>query len=161
MTVVLWGTGLPPHMKSRPPPAPSNDYGARLLSCAVLALVVTGFFWAYGAIAHRESLYYVPDQALGPTKSTLRDEPRFEAPTRDVTSPAAKVAEANALPHSTSQSARKPSATTHKTKVATAAKEKHARDSKQVRIARTPPRYEGWSAYAQAPPVGFAPFGGF
>jgi hypothetical protein len=70
-------------------PAP-NDYREILFSCFAVVLIVAGFFWAYGAITHREVPYVL---AIDADQSLVRDAGlAAQVPAPDMNSPAVALA---------------------------------------------------------------------
>ena len=72
------------------------DYGSAVLACAAIILFVGVFFWAYDAIAHRETPF-VPTTAASAPRSSLVAAKRIppEAPAPDLHSPAVSLANAD------------------------------------------------------------------
>jgi hypothetical protein len=130
------------------------DYGSALLSCAAIALFVGLFFWAYDAIAHRESPF-VPAMttASAPRSSTVTFKlTPPQAPAPDLHSPAVLLANAD-VPATTTASVEN-AAPLEQEKANTRPKKKRVHAAKRL-------PHKAAEAYAAEPGFFRLPFGGF
>jgi hypothetical protein len=150
------------------PQAPSNYMGTRITICAVLGLIVTGFFIVYDAMVHRGAPSLPVSQASYRERAVERGSEEVKVP--DMKSAGVAFASADVSPPAQFQSAQNSpeNFATHaaavpqkrqvsKVQVSRSVQEAHPRRL-SPRIATV--RKEGRAAYAQSF-FGFAPFVGF
>ena len=131
------------------PPVPSNCYGPRASACLGIVIAVPIFLFLYDAVAHRNQ----PLPIIGSTT------PRSVAPEVSAESNVADES-ADALAPSVSRLPPAKSETVLHRSVAAKNIKTAARSKRQpARIARGLVNPEGRVAYAQAPVLGFTPWG--
>jgi hypothetical protein len=131
--------------------AEASSLGTRLLSCAAIALATVGFFWAYDAIAHRDTVSIPSFSHVATTeRRPIRAD---ETPVPDMNAP--EILRANADVPVLARQKTHPVETEHSSAVAKAAKPPKKKTHVVRRISP-----EAQQAYASAPTfVGSAPLG--
>lgn len=135
---------------------PDYGIGSAVLSCMAIAFFVGIFFWAYDAIAHRDTPFAPATATSAPRRplSAANLVPP-EAPAPDLHSPAVSLANADVPAPPTAPEAQ-PATTIEKATPAALAPPRKPR----VRTVRKLPP-EAAQAYASAPGFFRSPFGGF
>jgi hypothetical protein len=136
------------------------DYGSAVLSCTAIVLFVGVFFWAYDAIAHRETPFVPAMTAAYAPRSSLVAAKLIppEAPAPDLHSPAVSLANADVPAPPT---ASPETAATAPEKATPVHQQAEAPPKKRrVRAVRPLPP-EATQAYASQPGFFRVPYGGF
>jgi hypothetical protein len=152
------------------PQAPSNYVGTRITICAVLGLIVMGFFIAYDAMVHRGTPSLPVSQASYQERAYPVERGTEEVKVPDMKSAGVAFASADVSPPAEFQSAQNAPGNFATKEPVGPKKVRKLRTSRPVQEAhqrRLPARIatvrvpkEGRAAYAQSF-FGFSPFGGF